>query len=125
MRHVVFPLAFAAACACVAPAPAGAADLDAGSIRSELVDRAIRWTEAAGWRRGSLTLRADGTAAITVDAPERHADEGRWTLEGDRICTVWPDLRGAAPKCYAVRRDADGGFATTGGNLFRILDAGV
>lgn len=104
---------------------AAAGDLDGAAIESELVGRSIVWWEEGGWHKGHLLLSPDGTAEISVDDPEPAGDTGRWAIRGGDLCTVWGDLRSGREKCYSVRRDADGRFVTSGGNVFEIRDAGA
>lgn len=104
---------------------AAAADLDGSAIENELVGRSIVWWEEGGWHKGHLLLAPDGTAEISVDDPEPAGDTGRWAIRDGDLCTVWGDLRSGHEKCYSVRRDADGRFVTSGGNVFEIRDAGV
>lgn len=104
---------------------AAAADLDGPAIENELIGRSIVWWEEGGWHKGHLLLSPDGTAEISVDDPAPAGDVGRWAIRGGDLCTVWGDLRDGHEKCYSVRRDDDGRFVTSGGDVFEIRDAGV
>ncbi|WP_181704794.1 hypothetical protein [Chthonobacter rhizosphaerae] len=106
-------------------APAAATELTAEEIRDELVGHAIGWWEEGGWHAGGLVLAPDGRAEITVDSPRAEADAGRWTLEGNRICTAWRAMRAGGEKCYTVERVSARRFVTSGGNVFEIRDFGV
>lgn len=123
------PIAFAAGLCLtglnVALSGSAAADLDGPAIESELIGRSIVWWEEGGWYKGHLLLLPDGTAEITIYDPEPSGDNGRWAIRGGDPCTVWGDLRSGREKCYSVRRDADGRFVTSGGNVVGIRDAGV
>lgn len=105
-------------------APVAAADLTANEIRDELVGRSILWWEDGGWNGGHLTLSPDGRAEITVEGRAVVGDTGRWALRGGELCTEWGGLRDGQTKCYAVRRNG-AVFVTSGGNIFRVQDAGV
>jgi len=106
-------------------AAATAAPLGDAEIRDALVGHRIEWWENGGWHAGSLVLAPDGRAEITVDTPAPAADVGRWTVSAGRICTVWDSVRDGAEKCYSLERGEAGEFVTSGGNVFRIRDAGV
>lgn len=108
-----------------ASAPAFAEEMTAREIQAELVGRMISWWEADGWFTGDLMLGADGEARISVDAPTVASDVGRWSLDGNRICTTWRSLREGTAKCYAVERTTAGRFRTSGGNVFELRDAGA
>lgn len=108
-----------------ASAPALADEMTADEIQSELVGRVISWWEADGWFTGDLMLGADGRAQISVDAPKAASDTGRWSIEGNRLCTQWQSLREGSAKCYAVERTEAGRFRTSGGNVFEVRDAGA
>lgn len=107
------------------PAAAEEADLDHAEIADELVGKQIAWWEEAGWRHGYLMLLPNGAAEMTVDRPQPQHDVGRWALRGDEICTRWGEARGGSEKCYRIRRNADGLFATSGGNIFEVRELGV
>ena len=100
-------------------------DLAAAEIERELVGRSILWWEDGGWQVGNLRLSADGTAEISVNRPARSGDTGRWSIRDGQICTAWTSLRAGAEKCYSIRRDDDGRFLTSGGNVFEIRELGV
>lgn len=105
--------------------PATAAELTASEIRDELVGRSLGWWEEGGWHAGGLVLSPDGRAEITVDTPDIRADAGHWSLDGNRICTAWSDVRAGLRKCYTVERGDAGRFVTSGGNVFEVRDYGV
>lgn len=125
LRRIAFAAALCLAGSNGPLSAAAAADLDGPAIESELIGRSIVWWEEGGWHTGRLLLSPDGTAEISIDDPERSGDTGRWAIRGGDLCTVWGGLRGGREKCYSVRRDADGRFITSGGNVFEIRDAGV
>lgn len=108
--------------AAVVPATAG--ELGAVDIRRELVGPSIRWWAEDTWLRGDLQLAPDGRAAITSESP-MSADEGRWRLVGDELCTTWGKTRGGAEKCYRIRQIDGRRFVTSGGNVFEILEPGA
>jgi hypothetical protein len=105
--------------------PAQAGELTAQEIRTELVGQTIVWWETDGWHAGDLTLRPDGRARITVEKPHAAAESGRWSIEGNRICTQWISLRAGSAKCYSVTRVSEGRFVTSGGNVFELRQAGA
>lgn len=125
LRRIAFAAWLGLVSVCGTPSGTAAADLDGPAIESELVGRSIVWWEEGGWHKGHLLLSPDGTAEISVDDPGPAGDTGRWAIRGGDLCTVWGDLRGGREKCYSVRRNADGRFVTSGGNVFEIRDAGV
>jgi len=102
-----------------------AGELSSGEIRSELVGRSISWWEQGGWFNGQMMLLPDGRAEISIDAPKRAGDRGRWMVRGDQLCTVWGDFRSGQEKCYSLQRGAAGRFETSGGNVFEVREAGV
>ncbi|MCX8570147.1 MULTISPECIES: hypothetical protein [Hyphomicrobiales] len=108
-----------------APAAAYAGEMSSGEIRNELVGRSISWWEQGGWFSGQLMLLPDGRAEISVDAPKRAGDTGRWSVRGDQLCTEWGDFRSGEEKCYSLQRGAAGRFETSGGNVFEIRETGV
>jgi hypothetical protein len=124
LRAMVYPVVLAATAAPFAPA-GFAGDLTPTEIRDELVGRSIVWWEDGGWLNGHLVLAPDGTAEILVDHPQRQGDKGRWALRGGELCTAWDDMRSGTEKCYSIQRGADGRFITSGGNVFKIQEAGV
>ncbi|MFN8828918.1 MAG: hypothetical protein ACK50Q_01210 [Labrys sp. (in: a-proteobacteria)] len=103
---------------------ARAGDLTGADIRNELIGQTMSWWETDGWNRGEMRLEPGGAARLVVSAPAPAQDAGRWTLDGDRLCTVWSALR-EERKCYAVRRVAPGRYLTSGGNMFEIVFAGT
>ena len=105
--------------------PAQAAELDAVSLRGELVGPLIQWWENDGWHSGQLKLLPDGRAELMVDAPERTSDGGRWTIRGNQMCTAWQSLRAGSEKCYSVEQVSPTRFITSGGNVFEIMTAGA
>jgi hypothetical protein len=107
------------------PSPALAGDLDGRQIADEIVERSLVWWETGGWHAGSLRLAADGSAELTVDRPAMAGDVGRWRILGDRLCTSWETLRASGEKCYTIRRDAEGRFVTSGGNVLEVREAGA
>lgn len=109
----------------LAAGPAAAERLTPAEIQAELVGAAIAWWEEGGWHHGSLFLAPDGSARIDLAGPERADDTGRWWQEGDRICTVWSNLRAGAQTCYSLERAEAGRFMTSGGNVFELRDAGA
>lgn len=124
-RKGLVALTLLCAAGATATAPASADDLSAGEIRAELVGRSILWWEAEGWQHGWLHLGRDGRAEMTVDRPVRSDDTGRWSLRGGELCTEWGVVRSGTEKCYTLRKDADGRFVTSGGNVFEVREAGV
>jgi hypothetical protein len=102
-----------------------AEDLTQTEIRDELIGRQIVWWEDGGWQSGHLTLGLDGQAELSVERPRQQLDVGRWTLRDDELCTEWSAMRSGLEKCYRVRRDEQGRFVTSGGNVFEIREAGV
>ena len=104
---------------------AEASELTAQEIRAELVGQTIAWWEPGGWHAGDLTLRPDGRARITVETPQAVMEIGRWSIEGNRICTQWNSLRSGSAKCYSVTRVSGGRFLTSGGNVFELKQAGA
>ena len=102
-----------------------AGELSSGEIRSELVGHSISWWEQGGWFSGHLMLLPDGRAEISVDAPKRAGDIGRWSVRGDQLCTEWGDFRAGQEKCYSLQRSDAGRFETSGGNVFEISETGV
>lgn len=127
-RRSVLLAAFSAAWTLAQPAlspSAVAADLTASEIQDELIGRSLGWWEEGGWHAGGLVLSPDGRAEITVDTPDVRADAGRWSLDGNRICTAWSDVRAGLRKCYTVQRGDAGRFVTSGGNVFEVRDVGV
>lgn len=122
MRTLIFAVL---ACLGGTASALAAETLTDGQIAEQLVGKQIAWWEAQGWRHGYLVLLPGGAAEMTVDRPRAHHDVGRWTLRGDEICTLWGEVRGGMEKCYRVRRDADGLFVTTGGNVFEVRELGV
>ncbi len=125
LRRIAFAAGWGVVVIAGMPSGAAAADLDGPSIENELVGRSIVWWEEGGWLKGHLRLAPDGTAEISVEDREPAGDTGRWAIRGRDLCTVWGDLRSGREKCYSVRRNADGRFVTSGGNVFEIRDAGV
>jgi hypothetical protein len=100
--------------------------LSPGEIRAEILGAPIAWRETEGWRYGWLYLAPDGGARIDLMGPEGSiADEGRWRLEGDRLCTTWSALREGVERCYGLRRAGAARFVTTGGNVFEVLAPGA
>ena len=57
---------------------------------------------------GSGVLRADGRFSIVV--PRLGEDQGRWWLEGDRICSRWDRFRKGQDLCAAIGRLPDGSY---------------
>lgn len=106
-------------------AEAQAAEMTAADIERQLVGAPIFWWELDGWRSGDLVLLPDGTAKLTIAAPEHSEDHGRWYIEANRLCTTWAHLRGNMAKCYSISPETGGEFVTSGGNGFRITFAGV
>jgi hypothetical protein len=104
---------------------ARAGDLTQSEIRDELVGRQIIWWEDGGWLSGHLTLGSNGQAELSVERPRRQLDTGRWTLRDGELCTEWSAMRSGAEKCYSLRRDEQGRFVTSGGNVFEVREAGV
>ncbi len=60
-----------------------------------------------------------------LEAERQTRETLRWAIRNGDLCTVWGDLRSGREKCYSVRRNPDGRFVTSGGNVFEIRDAGV
>jgi hypothetical protein len=105
--------------------PAHAAELDAETLRGELVGQLIQWWENDGWHSGHLKLWPDGRADLMVDAPEKASDGGHWAIRGNQICTTWASLRAGDQKCYSVEQLSPTRFITSGGNVFEIVTAGA
>lgn len=68
---------------------------------------------------GSGVLRADGRFSIVV--PRLGEDQGRWWLDGDRICSRWDRFRKEETLCALIGRLPDGTyrslFPDTGAHL--------
>ena len=105
--------------------PAAAETLDAKAIQAELVGQHISWSDAQGVILGDMVLSPGGLAHITITVPQQETDDGHWTLEGDKLCTVWSTMRPGQPKCYTLRQTAPGHFVTSGGNEFSLLEFSV
>jgi hypothetical protein len=118
-------LLFAVGFVLVSGLSAQAGELDAGQIRAELIGNSIAWWENDGWYSGDLMLLPDGRAMLTVSAPEKAKDVGKWALRGNEICTEWSSMRNRAAKCYTVQKLEDRKFLTSGGNVFTLPVAGV
>jgi hypothetical protein len=113
----------AAMAASISPGMTG--ELTQEEIRDQLVGRQIVWWQQDGWQSGLLTLGPDGAAELSVDRPAPQLDVGRWTLRGGELCTQWSAMRSGTEKCYSLRRDEQGRYVTSGGNVFEIREAGV
>lgn len=70
------------------------------------VERTFSWT-GIGFA-GELTLKPDETASLRVDG--HGADEGRWKLQGDSICTTWQKAAQGKTKCAKIYRQLDGSY---------------
>lgn len=70
------------------------------------IERTFSWT-GIGFA-GELTLRPDATASLRVSG--QGADEGRWRLQGDSICTTWKKAAQGKTKCAKIYRQLDGSY---------------
>ena len=70
------------------------------------IERTFSWT-GIGFS-GELTLRPDATAFLSVSG--KGADDGRWQLQGDSICTTWKKAAQGKTKCAKIYRQLDGSY---------------
>ncbi len=70
-------------------------------------DVLIEWS-ADGTMRGTTRPGSfEGIIAGTFEAGE-HADTGRWSIEGDRLCWQWDNWLSGARDCYVAQDLGDG-----------------
>ncbi|MEP3628748.1 MAG: hypothetical protein ABJN04_01995 [Hyphomicrobiales bacterium] len=70
------------------------------------IERTFSWT-GIGFS-GEVTLRPDTTASLSVTG--KGADDGRWQVQGDSICTTWKKAAQGKTKCAKIYRQFDGSY---------------
>ena len=86
---------------------AGDAKLDAGSVTVLLTGRTLTYDDGS-----RQVFKADGDTVYDNGRPST----GRWTVQGDRYCSVWPPSDHWA--CYDVTQgDAGIGFVAEDGSV--------
>ncbi len=117
-RGRVLPVALLAL-AITACAPSEPTALDANGIRSTFVDRSFRYTGGPGGDllSGTLTFRADGALDVITTGGQR--DGGRWTIEGDRMCSLFLALRRPELRCFTIYANPNRRYSTSHGFTLR------
>lgn len=101
--------------------PALAGPLDGAGVTAALTGQKVVYQDGS-----SQTFRADGVTFYT--APGGAESQGRWRVEGNRYCSVWPPSDSWA--CYDVEGEAEvirfisGGGDVTAGRLDQPISAG-
>ncbi len=90
--------------------------LSRSSIKSELLGRPLKWTNADGTQSGTTVFYLDNTATLTNTNLSIGADDrGRWSMKNNRLCVTWEKIRPNEENCSTwtrlgpkTYRDSDG-----------------
>jgi len=95
--------------------------LDAQALRSQIIGQPFSYTggPGGGILSGELTLRTDGSIAVTTTSGQE--DGGRWRLDGDRICSTVLALRRGQTTCFSVTQTGFARYDTSHGFTLRTL----
>lgn len=88
--------------------------LTADEIRTLIADNQMTATNSRG-QKYTETYKADGTFSAVSESSGGGtiADDGRWTVEGDRFCKQYDNWQGGKKRCTPILKSPDG--YTTGG----------
>jgi len=71
------------------------------------------------WVSGVTSYRLDGS--VRTELSIGISDQGKWWLDGNRVCTQWESLRRGRTNCITIFRGEDDTYRTSDGFTIRAL----
>ena len=88
---------------CILQSPAYAESLTAEQVHGVMIDKNVSWITPDKEWKGVSRYKKNGTATVTVNAPEKFKDRGSWWIDGNKFCSKWKRIRDGAERCSTLR----------------------
>jgi ABC-type phosphate transport system substrate-binding protein len=98
---------------------AKAETLNSQQIKSVMIGKSVSWVTPDGKSQGFALYRPNGTASVTVTAPNKFNDSGTWRMQGNQFCSTWQVIRDGQEGCSTVRTTTKQGVFRTDTTFIR------
>jgi hypothetical protein len=82
--------------------PAVAASLSGKDISALVSGKSANWKSTDGKLSGTIRWSTNGSLSVTGNFGKFSSDNGKWRVDGNKLCTKWNKLKKGAESCNSI-----------------------